>query len=90
MQGFILLFSGKPLPAMNGRDLAKLLLALHPGHNCLFMSGYTAGVIVTEGAPDKGLNTINKPFTLKELSTNTPQGGISAFRRLFSCFFVRK
>jgi CheY-like chemotaxis protein len=56
------------MPEMNGRDLAKRLLALYPGLKRLFMSGYTADVIAHQGVLDEGVNFIQKPFAMRDLS----------------------
>jgi PAS domain S-box-containing protein len=55
------------MPEMNGRDLARNLLALYPNLNCLFMSGYTADVIAHQGVLDEGVNFIQKPFSRNRL-----------------------
>ena len=57
------------LPEMNGRDLAKQILAIRPMIKHLFMSGYTANVIAHQGILDEGVNFIQKPFLLKDLAT---------------------
>ncbi len=56
------------MPEMNGRDLAERLRAIRPGLRHLFMSGYTSNVIADNGILDKGLNFIQKPFSLKDLA----------------------
>lgn len=56
------------MPEMNGRDLAKNILDLYPNMKRLFMSGYTADVIAHHGVLDKGVNFIQKPFSIKALS----------------------
>jgi CheY-like chemotaxis protein len=56
------------MPAMNGRDLARKLSSLHPKIKRLFMSGYTANVIAQHGVLEEGMNFIQKPFSIKELS----------------------
>jgi PAS domain S-box-containing protein len=56
------------MPEMNGLDLAKYLNALYPDLKCLFMSGYTADIIVHQGVLDEGVNFIQKPFSLKDLA----------------------
>ncbi|MDD2580915.1 MAG: ATP-binding protein [Desulfuromonadaceae bacterium] len=66
---FHLLMTDVIMPEMNGRDLAKNLLANQPGMKCLYMSGYTANVIVHHGVLDEGLHFIQKPFSLPDLAT---------------------
>ena len=56
------------MPEMNGRDLAKNLLALYPNLRHLFMSGYTANVIAHHGVLDAGVNFIQKPFSMQGLA----------------------
>jgi PAS domain S-box-containing protein len=63
-----LLMTDVVMPEMNGRDLARRLLSLYPGLKCLFMSGYTADVIAHHGVLEDGVQFIQKPFTLKDLS----------------------
>ena len=63
-----LLMTDVVMPEMNGRDLAKKLLALHPYLKCLFMSGYTANVIAHHGVLDKGISFLPKPFSRKDLA----------------------
>lgn len=66
--GIHLLLTDVIMPEMNGKDLAELLLLSHPNLKCLFMSGYTANVIAGHGVLDKGINFIQKPFSVKDLS----------------------
>jgi FixJ family two-component response regulator len=53
---------------MNGRDLATVLQTERPGLRCLYMSGYTANVVVHRGVVDEGTLFIQKPFTVEELA----------------------
>ncbi|MDR3581415.1 MAG: PAS domain S-box protein [Oryzomonas sp.] len=57
------------MPRMNGQDLAKKLLPLHPHIKHLFMSGYTANVIAHNGMLEVGVNFIQKPFSMQDLAT---------------------
>jgi CheY-like chemotaxis protein len=56
------------MPEMNGRELADKLLSIRPTLKHLFMSGYTANVIVHRGVLDEGVNFIQKPFSINELA----------------------
>ncbi|MBI5548245.1 MAG: PAS domain-containing protein [Deltaproteobacteria bacterium] len=68
-QGAIhLLMTDVVMPGMNGRDLAKSLLVLHPSLKCLFMSGYTANVIAHHGVLGDKVSFIEKPFSMSELA----------------------
>ena len=62
-----LLMTDVVMPEMNGRDLARSLLAIYPDMRRLFMSGYTANVIAHHGVLDEGVHFIQKRFSLKDL-----------------------
>ena len=64
-----LLMTDVVMPEMNGRDLARNLLALYPNLKRLFMSGYTANVIAHHGVLDEGVHFIQKPFARQELAS---------------------
>jgi len=63
-----LLITDVVLPEMNGRVLARNLMALKPDLKQLFISGYTANVIAQYGVADQGGAFLQKPFTRKELA----------------------
>jgi two-component system, cell cycle sensor histidine kinase and response regulator CckA len=63
-----LLITDVVMPEMNGRDLAERLQSLCAGMKILFMSGYTANMIVQRGVLNEGVNFIQKPFSTKELA----------------------
>jgi len=55
------------MPEMDGRALSNLIRKMHPGLKILFMSGYTANVVVQHGVLGKGMYFIQKPFSIDEL-----------------------
>jgi len=63
-----LLITDVILPEMNGRDLAERIKNTRPETKCLYMSGYTADVIVHRGMLDEGVRFISKPFSIRELA----------------------
>jgi CheY-like chemotaxis protein len=69
--GISLLLTDVVMPGMNGRELAKQLQAQQPrlqNLKILYMSGYTANVIAHHGVLEKGVNFIQKPFSLQDLA----------------------
>ena len=56
------------MPGMSGSELAKLLIPLYPEIKILYMSGYTDNAIVRHGVLEKGVNYIQKPFTMEGLA----------------------
>jgi len=56
------------MPGISGTELAKQFMPLHPETRILYMSGYTDNVIVHHGVLEKGVNYIQKPFTIDELT----------------------
>ena len=63
-----LLMTDVVMPEMNGRDLARNILSHYPNIKCLFMSGYTANVITDHNVLAEGVNFIQKPFSIKDLT----------------------
>ena len=68
-----LLLSDVIMPGLNGRDLYHALRADHPRMACLFMSGYTADVIDSQGVLDDGVTFLHKPFTQEALANTIRQ-----------------
>jgi len=55
------------MPQMLGKEAADRIRALYPAVKVLFMSGYTQGVLDTQGILETGINLIEKPFTERSL-----------------------
>ncbi|WP_051326960.1 PAS domain S-box protein [Desulfatibacillum aliphaticivorans] len=56
------------MPDMGGRSLADAVDKIRPGIKILYMSGYTTNAIVHQGVMEKGVNFIQKPFSLQSLA----------------------
>ena len=56
------------MPGMSGSELAKRIASLHPETKILYMSGYTDNAIVHHGVLARGVNYIQKPFTMDGLT----------------------
>jgi CheY-like chemotaxis protein len=63
-----LLITDVIMPGMNGRDLARSILAIHPDIRWLFMSGYTADAIARHGILEQGMHFVQKPFSVNDLA----------------------
>ncbi|MDD4102147.1 MAG: response regulator [Kiritimatiellae bacterium] len=63
-----MLLSDVIMPDMDGLQLAERLKSAFPDMHCLFMSGYTAEVIINRGTDEKSSNFIQKPFSIQDLS----------------------
>ena len=59
-----LLVSDVTMPGMNGRDLAKALLAHRPQMRQLFISGHTAEAVVGGSGLASGVDFLEKPFSV--------------------------
>jgi two-component system, cell cycle sensor histidine kinase and response regulator CckA len=64
-----LLLTDVMMPGMNGKELAEQVRTMRPGIRVLFASGYTADVVLQQGAPLPGVDFLPKPFTAASLST---------------------
>ena len=64
-----LLLTDVVMPQMMGNEVAEHAHARQPGLPVLYMSGYTRGVLSTQGILGPDVNLIGKPFTAKELLT---------------------
>jgi two-component system cell cycle sensor histidine kinase/response regulator CckA len=55
------------MPGMDGHELANSLKIHHPETKVLYMSGYTDNAITHHGILEKGMNYVQKPFTVDGL-----------------------
>jgi PAS domain S-box-containing protein len=63
-----LLITDVVMPGMNGRELQRQLQTQFPRLKCLFMSGYTADIISQHGILEDGIEFMQKPFTIQDLT----------------------
>jgi len=56
------------MPGMSGWELVEKLRYVRGDFKALFMSGYTDNAIAHHGVLEKGVNYIQKPFTVEGLS----------------------
>lgn len=61
------------MPGLNGKDLFLKVSKTHPGIKVLYMSGYTSNVIAHHGILEKGIQFIQKPFTVNGLAERVRQ-----------------
>ena len=67
---FDLLLTDVVMPgAMDGKALATLAMALHPGLRMLFMSGYPEDAASSTAIHDLGANLLGKPFRKSDLAS---------------------
>jgi len=68
-----LLLTDVIMPNMQGKELAAKVLALRPDTPVVFMSGYTQGLLGTQGVLEPGIHLIEKPFSEASLLTKLHQ-----------------
>ena len=66
--GVDVLLTDVVMPELSGKELCERLRAVRPGLPVLYMSGYTADVIVDHGIVEDGVHFIQKPFTMDDLA----------------------
>ena len=68
-----LLVTDVVMPGMNGQALAERVRIIKPGVKCLFMSGYAADMISSEGVVGPDVHFIQKPFTVDGLAAKVSE-----------------
>jgi CheY-like chemotaxis protein len=63
-----LLLTDVIMPNMNGKELSDKLKTICPEMKVLFMSGYTADIITTQGVIADNTHFLQKPFTIQTLT----------------------
>ncbi|OGQ94223.1 MAG: hypothetical protein A2521_05585 [Deltaproteobacteria bacterium RIFOXYD12_FULL_57_12] len=63
-----LLLTDVIMPTMDGKELQQRIETLRPGIKTIFMSGYTADVIVHRGVLPEGIAFVQKPFSRETLA----------------------
>ena len=63
-----LLMTDVVMPGRNGRAVAERAAARFPGLPVLYMSGYTDDIIAHHGIIEAGVELIEKPFTVADLT----------------------
>ena len=56
------------MPEMNGKELAEEVSKIFPETLILFSSGYTEDHIVKSGSIEQGINFLQKPYSIFQLS----------------------
>lgn len=63
-----LLLTDVIMPQMSGAELSRIVTAMRPQIQVLYMSGYTDDAISHHGILDKGVTLLDKPFTAHSLT----------------------
>lgn len=56
------------MPEMDGKTMAQQILQKHPLLKCIYMSGYTANIILHTAAEGDADHFLQKPFSMNELA----------------------
>jgi signal transduction histidine kinase len=72
-----LLLTDMVMPGINGRDLARRVLASKPGLPVVYMSGYTDDLLLATGALGPGISFLRKPLLPDDLAEHV-RGALDA------------
>jgi two-component system, cell cycle sensor histidine kinase and response regulator CckA len=56
------------MPKMHGPELAKRASSLYSEMKVIYMSGHVENVISHDGVLEKGMENLQKPFTINDLA----------------------
>lgn len=73
-----LLLTDVIMPELNGPELHDRIAEIHPGLGVLFMSGYTADVIVDDGVLGEHVHFLQKPFSVGALAEKVRSAMVSS------------
>jgi YesN/AraC family two-component response regulator len=62
-----LVVSDVVMPKKNGREICEEIRSLRPDIKFIFISGYTADIILQKGIVEEGVDFVTKPFSKNEI-----------------------
>ncbi|MBU1410978.1 response regulator [Myxococcota bacterium] len=80
----MLLLTDVIMPEMNGMDLFLRLQEESPGLVCVFMSGYTADIMTSQGLDENQVHFLAKPFSRDDLLRAVHEALLPAARSLIA------
>lgn len=70
---FDIIVSDLIMPKLNGKEFVQKVKKIRPHIKVIYVSGYTDNHIVHDGLLEKGVNFINKPFSIETLTSRIRQ-----------------
>jgi two-component system cell cycle sensor histidine kinase/response regulator CckA len=55
------------MPKKNGREICEEIQRMRPDIKFIFISGYTADIILQKGIVEEGVEFVTKPFSKNEI-----------------------
>jgi PAS domain S-box-containing protein len=56
------------MPEMNGKELSQKITSIQPEIRVIYISGYTANIMINNETLDKNINYLSKPYSFEEMS----------------------